>query len=251
MPNKKAALEQIEALIRNKIETKLQDYASETEYSPFFDAVFGRETVVKASVMLSMYTSFGMSVYEQMAVILATNAGYTAQRQYTLLGSIDAATEALILELCRTEAASKAAEVDRIRKSIKPGSREKDDESCVDVFVKKPNGEELYIDITTVKPNLKEFRSLRRKMLRWAALRFSQNKSAAVRTCIGIPYNPYHPQPYERWTGQRTSKDEVLVQNDLWREFAGYDVFPDLLKVFAGVGEDMQKRIRSFLDRRR
>jgi hypothetical protein len=131
------------------------------------------------------------------------------------------------------------------------GAPQKDPEGCVDVFVKKPNGEELYIDITTVKPNLKEFRALRRKMLRWAALRYSQNKSAKVRTCIGIPYNPYHPKDYHRWTGSQTSEEEVLVQNDLWKEFAGYDVFPDLVRVFQKVGIVMQKQLNEFLTRKR
>lgn len=41
-----------------------------------------------------------MSVYEQISVILAKDAGFEAERQYTLLGSIDESTENLIHNHC-------------------------------------------------------------------------------------------------------------------------------------------------------
>jgi hypothetical protein len=38
-----------------------------------------------------------MSIHEQIAVILAEAAGYSAQRQYRLLGEINTRTESLII----------------------------------------------------------------------------------------------------------------------------------------------------------
>ncbi|HQL65727.1 MAG TPA: TdeIII family type II restriction endonuclease [bacterium] len=72
-------------------------------------------------------------------------------------------------------------------------------DSVVDIFVKIKDTE-YYFDITSAKPNMKEFIALKRKLLRWVALRLSQKKTARVFTGLAIPYNPYHPEPYERWT---------------------------------------------------
>lgn len=244
---------QIKNLVNRTIEQKLIKYASESDYKPFFEAIFDKPTIIKASIMQSLYTSFGMSIYEQIAVILAQSAGYQATRQYDLRGSIDYNTESLITRICADLARqpNKKAEIEMIRESIQVDEPKLDPEQRVDVFVVKPNGEELYFDITTVKPNLKEFRALRRKMLRWCALRFSQNPTATVRTCIGIPYNPYYPDDYKRWTANSCDpKEDILVQNELWSEYAGYDVFPELIELFQEVGIELRDKISKFMQDR-
>ncbi|NJO95251.1 MAG: TdeIII family type II restriction endonuclease [Hyellaceae cyanobacterium CSU_1_1] len=244
---------QIKNLIASKINDKIKKYTSESEYKPFFEAIFTKETVVIASIMQSLYTSFGMSLYEQIAKILAEGAGYQVKTQYDLFGQIDDKTEALINQICseietKRRKPNKQNEITLIRNSIQSGATNIDQDKRVDVFVIKPNGVELYVDITTVKPNLKEFKSLRRKMLRWCALRFSQNPNANIKTCIGIPYNPYYPKEYSRWTsGVCDVKEELLVQEKLWEEFAGEDVFPELLKIFEEVGDELKDKISEFM----
>ncbi|HEY9296385.1 MAG TPA: TdeIII family type II restriction endonuclease, partial [Phormidium sp.] len=143
---------QIKNLVNSTIEQKLNKYASESEYKPFFEAIFEKQTIIKASIMQSLYTSFGMSIYEQIAVILAQNAGYQATRQYDLRGSIDNHTESLITRICADLARQphKKSEIEMIRESIQQDEPKLDPEQRVDVFIIKPNGEELYIDITTV-----------------------------------------------------------------------------------------------------
>jgi hypothetical protein len=245
---KKETKKQIADLVKAKVLAKLKNYKSETAYTPFFSAIFDRETIVMASIMTSLYTTFGMSIYEQMAVILAKEKGWVAERQYRLKGQIDPVTEALIEQLCRVGTPNKADELTKIRASIKPGNAVDDHEGVVDVYIRKPDGSELFVDITTVKPNLKEFRTLRRKMLRWAALRMSTDKNANVDTRIGIPYNPYHPEPYDRWTGSKCDpKGDLLVQDDLWVAFAGREVFEELLDTFQVVGRDIKKEVRVFI----
>ena len=88
-------------------------------------------------------------------------------------------------------------------------------------------------------------------MLRWCALRFSQNSNAKVKTCIGIPYNPYHPKEYSRWTADVCDiKEELLVQEKLWEEFAGEDVFSELLEIFHEVGDELKDKISDFIKSR-
>ena len=247
---------EIKNLVNSKIEQKLNEYASESDYKPFFEAIFDKQTIIIASIMQSLYTSFGMSIYEQMAVILARNAGYTATHQYDLTGRVDNQTESLITRICAdlSRNADKKAEVEMIRQSIQRGTPpfDADADKRVDVFMVKPDGEELYIDITTVKPSLKEFRVLKRKILRWCALRFSLDPTVRIRTCIGIPYNPYYPEPYKRWTASGCDlKEDLLIQNELWREFTGYDVFPELIELFEEIGLELREKVSIFLRDRR
>jgi hypothetical protein len=239
---------ELKNLLTTSIQDKIRRYDPETESKPFFEAIFSKRTVNLASLIQSFYTSFGTSIYEQMAVILARkNAGYTAERQYILLGRIDPETETMIndlhLEILRTEhAGNKKKQIEKIRNSIKPASpKYRDPESIVDLFVKTPSGEEFYFDVTTVKPNIKEFRTLKKKLLRWVALRLSIDKSAKVNTALAIPYNPYYPKPYARWTAANLyDAREMLVGPDFWNFVAGEEAYEKLLDTFREVGKELK-----------
>ncbi len=91
-----------------------------------------------ASLMQSLYTTFGMSIYEQMAVILARSNGWDAERQFRLKGQVDRGTESLIEQICRSGRPNKTEELLQIRKSVRPGAPLDDHEGVVDVYVKKP-----------------------------------------------------------------------------------------------------------------
>lgn len=120
-----------------------------------------------------------------------------------------------------------------------------DPDSVVDLFV-RIKGEENYFDITSAKPNMKEFIALKLKLLRWSALRLSQNKKAKVFTRLAIPYNPYHPEPYERWTLKGLydlEKGEILVGEEFWNFVASDNIYEELLDVFQKVGEELRGEI--------
>lgn len=84
----------------------------------------------------------------------------------------------------------------------------------MDLFVKTKD-EENYFDITSAKPNMKEFVALKLKLLRWTGLKLSQDKNAKVFTRLAIPYNRYHPEPYEHWTLKNLYD---LENNEYWLE---------------------------------
>lgn len=238
----------VKDVIVNSIDAKIKKYKRESDHVPFFDPFVTQSMIRTHSIMQSLYTTFGMSVYEQVAVVLAKAAGYEAIRQYDLLGEIDTATGTLISQLLKSTPGNKIREIEEIRSSILPGQPLEDADKRVDVYILKPDGTEIYVDITTVKGNLKEYRKLRDKMLKWAGLRLSQKPDAKVSTHIGLPYNPYHPQPYIRWTSAGNDPSEVLVQNDLWQLFAGYDVFDELVSVFQEVGPLVRERLIQFVE---
>lgn len=242
--------QKVKELIKNVILSKIDNYNAETEYKPFFQAIFTKEQILTHSVVHSFYTSFGISIYEQLVKILAEGAGYEAYTQYDLLGEIDDATEALISKIdidLRTgkREPSMKIEFDEIKSSIHKGREQSDPDKRVDVFIKKPDGTEIYFDITSPKPNIKEFVALKKKLLRWIGLRLSVNKDAKVMTALGLPYNPYHPKPYNRWTkGNMYDSNQLMVGQDFWNFVAGEDIYNDFLDIFKEVGQELRDKIR-------
>jgi type II restriction enzyme len=93
---------------------------------------------------------------------------------------------------------------------------------------------------------MKEFAALKLKLLRWVGLRLSQDKNAQVFTRLAIPYNPYYPEPYERWTLKGLydlDKREVLVGEEFWNFVAHDNIYKDLLTVFQEVGRELRDEI--------
>jgi hypothetical protein len=243
----------ISKLLVGTVREKLKNYKPETSEAPFHYRLLGRDRYAIFSFIQSMNTTFGISIWEQMAVILANSAGYAAEKQYKLLGEIDLKTEKNIsqihYELRKGQVvADKNEEIRQIRKNIKSSQPKRDPDSTVDVFA-NIKGIENYFDITSAKPNMKEFVALKLKLLRWTALRLSQDRTAKVVTRLAIPYNPYDPDPYERWTLKGLfdlDEGEVLVGASFWNFVAGFDVYDELLELFNAIG----KKLRGEIDKR-
>ena len=249
----------ISELLTTTVRGKLRTYKPETVHMPFHHRLLGKDRYATFSFIQSMNTTFGMSIWEQVAVILARGTNNHAERQYKLLGEIDVDTEGFINEihykLRKGEIASnKMSEVKQIREKIKRGQTKVDPDSVVDLLV-NIKGIENYFDITSAKPNMKEFVALKLKLLRWTALRLSQDKNVQVFTRLAIPYNPYHPEPYERWTLKGLydlENGEVLVGEEFWNFVASDNIYDELLDVFQEVGGELRIEIdKKFAEFRR
>ena len=240
----------IAELLTNKVREKLRAYQPETVHMPFHHRLFGKDRYAMFSFIQSMNTTFGMSIWEQVATVLAEGTGSYAKRQYKLLGEIDRKTEEFIRDIHYklregNITPNMVREAEEIRGRVRRGQAKLDPDSVVDLFVKR-NKEENYFDVTSVKPNMKEFVALKLKLLRWVALRLSQDKNVQVFTRLAIPYNPYHPQPYERWTLKGLydlENGEVLVGEEFWNFVASDSIYDELLDIFQEIGEQLRSEI--------
>src|SRR3990167_3747575 len=138
----------VKELVKEVILSKINNYTAETEYKPFFHAIFTKEQILTHTIVHSFYTSFGMSIYEQLVKILAEGAGYEVHTQYDLLGEIDEKTEATISKIDMDLRAGKRnpdmkIEFEEIKKSIQKGKPLQEPDKRVDVFIKKPDGTEV------------------------------------------------------------------------------------------------------------
>ena len=120
--------------------------------------------------------------------------------------------------------------------------------TVVDVFLES-NADELFLfDIKTAKPNKGNFKEFKRTLLEWVAVILAENPKAKINTLIAIPYNPYEPKPYGRWTmaGMLDLENELKVAEEFWGFLGGRGAYLDLLDCFEQVGIEMRKEIDNY-----
>jgi hypothetical protein len=248
----------IERIINDALNSKLKTYEPESKGKPFLEAVISKEKVVTHSVVHSILTSFGMSFYEQVAIEIAHSYGAVAEHQYKLDGFIPDEVFTHIRRVMQDlrskpskRAPNRAAEIDEIR-ALYPVEMAPLNypDNTVDVRLVLPSGKEYLFDITTATPNIKEFAALKEKTLLWTALRISQSQNADVIAAIGIPYNPYAPQPYNRWTvqGIYESGTDLLVADEMWNTIGQSErTYSDLMNTLEALGEKWRPILDEFI----
>lgn len=223
MPLNRKQEEEIRNLLRTKLNDKLSKYVRETTSMPFLVKLMqDSEKVASYSFIHSLATTLGMSVYEKIAEIVASTKYDEVKTGYDVEGEITNEENSVISQILQeikngTRTANKEQEIKEILK-VKNNSGRKI-KIRADLFLRKGN-DEYYIEIKTAKPNIDVFVKSKQKLLEWVALRKKK-----VNTILAIPYNPYHPEPYSRFTmqGYLDEEKELYVAGKL--KAMGYKVY--------------------------
>ena len=82
-------------------------------------------------------------------------------------------------------------------------------------------------------------------MLKWVAATLAVNPAAKIETLNAIPYNPYEPVPYARWTmrGMLDLDNELKVADEFWDFLGGEGAYKDLLDCFKRIGIELRTEI--------
>ena len=106
-------------------------------------------------------------------------------------------------------------------------------------------------DLKTAKPNVGGFKEFKRTLLEWVAIVLASNPNAKVNTIIAIPYNPYEPQPYNRWTmrGMLDLEHELKVGDEFWNLLGGNGTYQELLDCFERIGIELKDEIDEYFAR--
>lgn len=239
----------ITEILKTCIREKFRNYSPETENMPFHFRLLGKDRMALFSFIQSLNTTFGTSIYEPVAKELAKTRFKEVYSQYTLGNIItkDAQSEIqkIMNDLSVGGDVDKESETERIRSVSQSGEISKLKSIKVDLFLISNEDEVFMFDLKTVKPNKGDFISYKRNMLEWLAVYFYQNLKAKVNTLISIPYNPYEPKPYARWTmkGMLDLKKEVKVADEFWDFLGGTGTYSDLLDCFEKAGIELRPEI--------
>jgi type II restriction enzyme len=245
----------IENVISDCLRDKFKNYRPESNNMPFHFRLLGKDRMALYSFIQSLNTTFGTSIFEPVAVALAKNRFKQATAQYVVGNTISEGCQRVIQkimnELTTGNTPNKQKELKAIKDSISKGKINNLKTVKVDLYVERRDGQQYLIELKTAKPNISNFKDFKRTLLEWAGIALTQNPMAKVNTFIAIPYNPYEPQPYERWTlkGMLDLEHELKVAEEFWDFLGGEGAYQELLDCFERVGIALRDEIDEYFKR--
>lgn len=223
---------------------------------PLHTRLLGKDRLALYAFIHSLNTNFGTSIFEPVALTLAKKHFRSASAQVVagdkLSTEAQKAIQRIIDELTTANTLpSKEKEIEAIRIACQRGEMIKVKPTRIDLLLESRSNELYLFDIKTAKPNAGGFREFKRTLLEWVAVMLAQNPKAKLNTLIAIPYNPYEPKPYSRWTmrGMFDLEKELKVANEFWDFLGGKNTYEDLLGCFERVGIELREEIDTYFKR--
>ena len=243
----------IEKTLKTSLRNKFENYNPEPASMPFHTRLLGKDRLALYAFIHSLNTNFGSSIFEPVGLALAQKNFKMAVAQATAGEQISTVAQAEIQKIINglitaTTIPNKKDEIERIRKVCQTGKMIMVKPTKVDLMFESRNGEYYLFDIKTAKPNAGGFKEFKRTLLEWVAVILTNKPDAKVYTYIAIPYNPYEPEPYTRWTmrGMLDLENELKVADEFWDFLGGKNTYKDLLDCFERVGISMRDEIDTY-----
>lgn len=256
MPLTNTQIQQVETVLRNSLRHKFQNYNPEPAVMPFHTRLLGQDRMALFSFIHSLNTNFGTSIFEPVALALASTKFKVAKSQQTAGNQISSEAHGVIQNIMdgltvATSSPNKIEEINAIRFVCQSGEMKTVRPTKVDIWLESDVGELFLFDIKTAKPNKGGFKEFKRTLLEWTACILADNPVAKIDTLIAIPYNPYEPKPYSRWTmaGMLDLDNELKVAAEFWDFLGGQGAYNDLLDIFERIGSELRPEIDAYFAR--
>lgn len=254
MPSQRQTM--IKEKIKECMRAKFLSYRPETRHMPFHHRLLGQDRMALYSFIQSLNTTFWVSIYEPVAVALASERFKVVKTQVKPSDRISTGAHQQIQTIMDELGVSdrepdKSTEIEEIREVCRKGILNQVKLTQVDIWLENYEGELFLIDLKTVKPNKGNFKEFKRTLLEWAAAELVKEPEVVVHTMIGIPYNPYEPKRYERWTlkGMLDLDREVLIAEELWDFLGGNGSYTELLDAFEMAGIELRDEIDRYFEK--
>ncbi len=248
----------VEDVIKNAIRGKLDKYSPEPAAMPFQVRLLGKDRMALFSFIQSLNTTFGTSIYEPVAKEIARHRFDRVELQASAPKEMSVGIRSKVDEIVRRlEAAdinpSRIEHISDLRSALATDpERVKVRLSKIDILLQRDNN--LYlVDIKTAKPNVSGFQKYKRTLLEWTGAYLELRPSQDIFAIVAIPYNPYEPKPYSRWTlrGMIDLDHELKVAEEFWDFLGGSGAFEEVLKCFERVGIQLRDEIADYFARYR
>lgn len=242
----------IENKLRQSLRHKFQNYRPEPSVMPFHTRLLGKDRMALFSFIHSLNTNFGTSIFEPVAKSLAETTFKIVKTQATAGTQISEKAQRVIQNIMDNLTINgnpnKISEIELIREVAQEGKMSSVKPTKVDIYLENQEGKLFLFDIKTAKPNKGGFKEFKRTLLEWVACILAENPSAEIETLIAIPYNPYEPKPYSRWTmaGMLDLDKELKVANEFWDFLGGEGAYQDLLDCFERIGVELRVEIDEY-----
>ena len=247
---------EIQQVIITSLRNKFENYKPEPASMPFHFRLLGKDRMALYSFIHSLATNFGSTIFEPIAKKIALSQFCNAEIHENAGNIVSSEAQKLIQNIIdKLETAesspNKIEEIAAIRKVCHLGEMRKVKLTKIDLKLTGHNGSIYLTDIKTAKPNAGGFKEFKRTLLEWVAATLASDPNANVQTFISIPYNPYEPQPYSRWTmrGMLDLENELKVAEEFWDFLGGENTYSGLLNCFEKAGIVLRPEIDAYFAR--
>ena len=249
-------IKKVETVLKNSLRNRFQNYNPEPASMPFHTRLLGKDRMALFSFIQSLNTNFGTTIFEPVALAIASTHFKEAKAQSTAGTKISEKAQRIIQDIMDDLTAgnskpNKANEIEAIRKVAQTGTMKTVKPTKVDIWLQGYDNELYLFDLKTAKPNKGGFIEFKRTLLEWTACVLAENPNAKINTFIAIPYNPYEPKPYSRWTmaGMLDLQNELKVADEFWDFLGGQGTYNQLLDIFERVGIELRPEIDDYFAR--
>jgi len=243
----------IESVLRNSLRHKFENYKPEPASMPFHTRLLGRDRMALFSFIHSLNTNFGTSIFEPVAKELASASFQSALSQQVAGTQISSQAHEVIQNIMDDLTTAKASpdknkEIEAIRRVAQKGEMRTVKLTKADIKLVSNDNVIYLFDLKTAKPNVGGFKEFKRTLLEWTAATLAIDSKAKIQTLIAIPYNPYEPKPYSRWTmrGMLDLNSELKVADEFWDFLGGKGAYNQLLDSFEKVGIELRSEIDEY-----
>src|SRR3989344_2461334 len=247
--------------LKEKILRKIEEYdlSDEDSAKPFQYALFTKKGYLAKGFIHGCETALG-NWHEQIAKIIAIKKFKIAEKlqgRNKLKGKITNKAQRIFenilsdLDSVKREPNHKK-EIEEIFSASQGNKNTVNRGQTVDLYLERKNGEEIYFEIKGPKPNKNEMRAAKRDLLEIYAMKAKEGKR--VKVYLGMYYNPYAPDEYQRWTCLKffDKGRDFLIGKDFWDYLGGVGAYEDLIKIYEEVGEEirpeLEKKFKKIID---
>jgi hypothetical protein len=243
----------VKQVLATSLRNKFANHNPEPAVMPFHTRLLGKDRLALYSFIHSLNTNFGITIFEPVAVALEKPRFKKVETQVKVGELISKSSQIEIQKimdgLITAELTpDKYREIEILRNVAQEEEMIKVKPTKVDVFLESNDGELFLFDIKTAKPNAGGFKEFKRTLLEWVGVVLAEDSSKKINTLIAIPYNPYEPKQYNRWTmrGMLDLENELKVAGEFWDFIGGDGTYDDLLVCFEEVGIEMREEIDNY-----
>lgn len=252
----KEQIKAVEETLKASLRDKFQNYKPEADSKPFQTRLLGQDRLALYTFIHSLNTNFGTSVFEPVAKAIALKKFVNVEIQAKAPTSISLEAQRVIQDIMDdlisgSISPNKSEEINKLKKVAKIGNVKKVKLTKIDIYLETED--KIYmIDLKSAKPNFGEFKGFKRTLLEWTAVKYFDNPDdKEIITMLAIPYNPYEPELYNRWTmkGMIDIDNELKVADEFWDFIGGKGTYKDLLDCFERIGIELRDEIDTYFKR--
>lgn len=220
----------------------LRSHSAKGDIKPFHEALLPDGILRVNDFERSFSTKLG-STFEEAAKLIAQGHHKEAIRGYCLEGVISSKAIKYIEESINEIGAAGIADdyLDLIKRVIAQSSGEgQERKKIVDLYILTKDGQELFFEIKSPKPNKGQCLEATDRLLKIHAIK--KQPPPEIRTFYAMAYNPFGIDKAEYKHSFAVNyldlKKQVLIGEEFWELIGGRNTYQELLEIYYEVGRE-------------